>query len=448
VCIEEEKMAMNAQFYNLCVVAISLLMSTSLACNSEDTSGGFGPAGVDAGAQETGAAGTAGTSGGAGHGGSTATGGSGGSGASAGHAATGGSTAEGGTGGGGPAGTGGGGPAGSGGGGECVGQMYVSPAGNDGADGTTTASAKKTIEAGVGAVPSGGIVCVASGTYHEHDISISKQMTLQGAGSTTTIVDAGGADSVVTIGQSGSGSTVQGFTLSGSNYGIVTASVRDVAIKDNNLTAVNWVGIQNYDSSTNLLISGNTITGTDGAQGMGIGFDDVTGTTVTGNTVTHFFHGILFNKGNTHNIVSYNKVTGNHDGAGIYGIDGSQDMKILNNTVTAYRDGIAVEQLGDGASTGFLIQGNTVEDNLNGIWVALSDSTIDGNKFLRNTNGLDLTGTGNQITNNIFENSSNCDVALTTTSSSDVNTLSNNTYNGSATGGKFYNVGPGKVIGE
>lgn len=55
-----------------------------------------------------------------------------------------------------------------------------------------------TIQKGVGSVDSGGVVNVAAGTYTEN-ITITKSLTLQGAGASNTIVDGGDAGRVLTI---------------------------------------------------------------------------------------------------------------------------------------------------------------------------------------------------------------------------------------------------------
>jgi hypothetical protein len=72
--------------------------------------------------------------------------------------------------------------------------IYVSPSGNDAWNGmasthiSSTTGPKKTIKSGVSTVKSGGILKLASGTYYANNVYISKSMTIQGAGSTKTVI--------------------------------------------------------------------------------------------------------------------------------------------------------------------------------------------------------------------------------------------------------------------
>src|SRR5690348_7420673 len=67
---------------------------------------------------------------------------------------------------------------------------YVAPSGASNHTGTSCVDAKyKTVQSGVDAVRLGGMVYVCAGTYHE-SVSITKQLTLQGAHN--AIIDATG----------------------------------------------------------------------------------------------------------------------------------------------------------------------------------------------------------------------------------------------------------------
>ncbi len=115
--------------------------------------------------------------------------------------------------------------------------IHVNPGGNDANDGLTWATAKRTVQAGIGAVASGvtlgGEVWVAQGTYTQH-VSIPAFVYLYGgfAGSETnraarnisahrTVVDGGGQPTVVQSLSAGYLlSTLDGFTVQ--NGGIYT----------------------------------------------------------------------------------------------------------------------------------------------------------------------------------------------------------------------------------
>lgn len=69
---------------------------------------------------------------------------------------------------------------------------------DDTGDGTSWATAKKTIQAGINVVDVGGTVMVAAGTY-DAQVTISKTLTLQGAGEDLTFIKATGLTPVVTV---------------------------------------------------------------------------------------------------------------------------------------------------------------------------------------------------------------------------------------------------------
>jgi predicted outer membrane repeat protein len=77
-------------------------------------------------------------------------------------------------------------------------QIYVSPDGNDVNDGATPETAVQTINMGIQKVAANGKVNLAAGTYNKSgpgnskdvNITISKNLTLQGAGKDSTIIDA------------------------------------------------------------------------------------------------------------------------------------------------------------------------------------------------------------------------------------------------------------------
>jgi parallel beta-helix repeat protein len=309
--------------------------------------------------------------------------------------------------------------------------------------GATVVSPPSSIQSAINSAKPGDTIVVNSGTYGE-SLSIGKQINLV----------ADGTASIQGVSISADGVILQGFTIVG-DYAVTLAGVSNVQILSNKITAT-LNGISDSGKNSKIFVSGNTILGTDPTQGNNIAFEGETDDSqVTNNTLSNAQFGVLFDVASTNNVVSGNQIYGNGQitsdtvsGCAVYTVDGSTNFQILNNHATGQRDAIALQQIGNGVSTGFLVQGNTVETSLNGVWMDVSNSVFTGNTFSGDTNGIDLTGTGNQITDNAFDNDSNCDVALTTSSSSDVNTLSDNTYDGSSTGGKFYNVGPGKVVGE
>jgi hypothetical protein len=117
--------------------------------------------------------------------------------------------------------------------------------GNDASGGDTPSTAKKSIQAAVNQVSAGGTVNVAAGTYPEN-VTISKQLTLTGAGNTTIVqptvngpaisIAAGGSlgtplviSYLETTGALGTGNTGSGLSI--------TAGITDVTISNVTSTA-------------------------------------------------------------------------------------------------------------------------------------------------------------------------------------------------------------------
>jgi hypothetical protein len=95
----------------------------------------------------------------------------------------------------------------------CTAVCYVDAAnGNDAFGGDTPTTAKKTIQAAATQVNAGGTVHVAAGTYHE-DVSVSKSLSLLGAGIDVSTVSGvpGGGSAAIQVGASNV--LVDGFTI-------------------------------------------------------------------------------------------------------------------------------------------------------------------------------------------------------------------------------------------
>jgi len=73
--------------------------------------------------------------------------------------------------------------------------IYVSPSGNDSWNGqaashiSSTVGPKKTIKNGINTINTGGTLKLASGTYNEYNLVISKNMILQGTGVSNTFIN-------------------------------------------------------------------------------------------------------------------------------------------------------------------------------------------------------------------------------------------------------------------
>ncbi len=190
----------------------------------------------------------------------------------------------------------------------------VAPGGTDGGN-NCLSSPCRTIGYAVGQAASGDTIAVAAGTYTEHDIAITKSLTVSGAGAATTILDAAQAGRGLTIGAAAvtiSGLTIEngsaplqngGGIYNGGQLTLINAVVQNNFVKElydpNSLPRqeANGFGGGIYSAgSTTLTLTGTTVSGnqagdsTDGGSGGGI-YNKGTliiqgGSAISGNTAT------------------------------------------------------------------------------------------------------------------------------------------------------------------
>lgn len=308
---------------------------------------------------------------------------------------------------------------------------------------SVTVNPGQSIQTAINSAPVGSTITVNSGNYSEN-LKIFKNITLM----------ANGTVNLEQINIAYTECKVEGFSLNG-DYPIVLSNTQDVKIIGNKITS-NLNGVMSTGTNKNLQITSNILIGTNPFYGNNMAFEGpLYNSTIQNNILSGAEFGMLYDAPSTNVTIQNNNITGSyslenprdplvHAGTGIYTVAGSTDFKILNNTIINSRDSIAVENLGGGLSTGFLIENNTVRNSFNGVWAVLSNSLIQNNNFSNNTAGVDVLGTGNTIQNNLIENNSVVGIALTTKQTTDYNTLINNTLTGNS--GEYYAVGPGKAI--
>ncbi len=286
---------------------------------------------------------------------------------------------------------------------------------------------------------------------YKQSVVVNKKVNIISNGKVTIQARTSGS-SVFTITKGGSGSSIKNFALTKSNYCILVKGAVNTIISGNRISSASLVGIQYTGTIKNSKTLNNRIIGSNKNVGNGISFQYgscpylTSYNTISGNVISNFLNGILFNARAEHNTVAYNKVycSGYH-GAGIYATQASRYIHIIGNQVSGAEDGIAVQKLGAGQASSYLISGNVVKNNKNGFWMTLSNSIIQYNYGLSNRiTGIDITGNNNRIIRNIIRYNKVCGIAITTTSSSNTNTLTKNTFSGN--GGNYYIVGPGKLI--
>lgn len=249
-----------------------------------------------------------------------------------------------------------------------------------------------TIQAAIDNATNGSTILIGDGTYTEN-IIVNKTLTIKPFTGENVIIQAAESEDsdseyvdVITITSAGSGSTIQGLTIKGSDssYGIYLDSANSCNINGNTITN-NECGIYLY-MSNNTTISGNILRD----NYYGIGFYNSTSNNISLNNLTDNYYGNYFE--NSHNnTISGNNVTDNWDGIHLYQ---SNDNTLSSNYINGNWIG---SYLFKSNNTG--ITGNNITDNGCGIcdydsnntaesennitynWIA-NKSTVDSNNMI------------------------------------------------------------------
>jgi hypothetical protein len=294
----------------------------------------------------------------------------------------------------------------------CTTTCYVDGVhGDDANGGTAPADAKKTIQAGVNAVVPTGTVNVAAATYPEQ-VTITKPLTLTGAGAGTTTIQAPGAlaDSTCLPPSNGRKAIVDvcpptatvnmsGFTVSGPgpsscgsiHYGIAVTNAATLNLSATTVTKIRDEPLSGCQNGVGILAgrNANTTTGTLNATGVtvtdyqkgGIVFDNtgsggsVTSSTITGvgNTPAIAQNGVQVSSGATATVtgstISANRC--DHTSCGPDSLTQTQDGGVLLFS----------------AGAGTVVSGNNINNNDIGVYnfstgaVTISGNTIANNRY-------------------------------------------------------------------
>lgn len=199
------------------------------------------------------------------------------------------------------------------------GSWYVSPNGDDSNDCLSLATACKTIGAAISKAASGDTINVAAGAYPEN-LTIPTNLTINGAGAGTTVVDGGGAGGVLAV------------------YAqAVTVNIADLTLHGGQSVGSGG-GITNFGTLmlTNSIVSNNRALLGEGFQGVGGGIANFGTLTISNSAVisnTGFVGGGLYNSGIL--MVTNTTISGNaarNDGGGITNNTGTLS---LNNVTIA-----------------------------------------------------------------------------------------------------------------
>ena len=232
-----------------------------------------------------------------------------------------------------------------------------------------------TIGGAVAAASPGDTIQVAQGTYVEGDIVIGIPLSLIGANSANTIINATGKGNGIYIDgldNVGLGEVVvTGFTVENANFeGILVTNASAVTISDNSVVGNN-VKLDASSATCPGQPPSETNEGFD--CGEGIHLSGVVNSTVTENLVENNAGGILLSDdtGGTHdNLISGNIAQNNPYDCGITlashplapGLPSSTPRGVDNNTISGNQssgNGLAVE--GAGAGVGLFVAGGGLE---------------------------------------------------------------------------------------
>ncbi len=224
-----------------------------------------------------------------------------------------------------------------------------------------------TIGAAVSAASSGDVIQVAAGTYKE-GVTINKTLSLIGAGSASTIIDATGLANGINVDGSASapmsgvsGVVVSGFTVQNANFqGILVQNASFVTIWNNQVLTNNKALVPSAAGSTCPGLPAALASGEAFDCGEGINLTGVDHSVVSNNVVQHNSGGMLISDdtGATHdNVISGNLVSDNGFACGIT-MASHSGMGVYQNTVSgnqSLRNGLLL--FGEGAGIGLYAAG-------------------------------------------------------------------------------------------
>lgn len=165
--------------------------------------------------------------------------------------------------------------------------------GSDLNDGTTPASAFKSVTKGVATAVSGDVVSVLEGLYagpvtgEVFPIAMKSGVLLQGSGASGTTIMGNGSVAVISAVGVDAAATVDGFTIREGHPGIF-ASYSAMTVSNNTITANtgDYAGAGIHTDNGSLVISSNTITDNHAVYGGGISCEEYDTSTIVGNDIT------------------------------------------------------------------------------------------------------------------------------------------------------------------
>ena len=303
--------------------------------------------------------------------------------------------------------------------------IYVNgTGGHDANNGYTWTTAKLTIKNATATVADNGTVNIANGTYTgagNNNITINKNMTIQGVSQSNTIIDAQGTAQIFTI-NSGVKVIIQNLTLKNGNSttnGVAINNQGKLTVTDStftNNTATNTVSGYYYDDGggaiyntgtmnmTSSIFTNNTAYDGGAIENIGIGSVlNVIGSTFTNNT--SLYDGGAIWSTRTVNIINSSFTSNNADhsgGAILNGNDNSTVTKstFTNNTAMLY-GGAIFNQFPNLNVTSSIFTNNTASDGGAISSNEYGNLNVSGSTFINNA----ATGYGGGAITNVNNNS-------------------------------------------
>lgn len=308
-----------------------------------------------------------------------------------------------------------------------------------------------------------------NGSTYKENLVINKNLTIKTSGNVTLNLEEIDGDAFF-VSASGSGSTIKNFNIKGAFNGVYLNSANNCVISGNYIYNCLY-GIYSSESSNNQLINNtlNNIT-----YDWAINIYNGQNNTIRDNKISNSFKGmeISYSPGN---ILRNNQLTNNIWNFGINGNDISNFVEDIDtsNTVNGkpiyyyYNDttGLNIDDswnpgyVGLVQCTGVTVNGISISNNINGILLAgTNNSTIQNCNFNNNMMGVYLSNSqyneikwnnldgndmgirmwyspNNKIDSNNIINTTGLNDGIITISSSNNNTLSNNTFKNSNNNG-------------
>ncbi len=277
--------------------------------------------------------------------------------------------------------------------------------GNESNDGFTPLTAKLAINTGIGTASNNWSVYVYPNTTYNENVLVNKDITLEPYGVGNIALNGS-----ITVNIGGSGSTIQGFNVTGSSSaGIILESADNCLITSNTLSG-NFMGIylQNSDNNT---ISGNIVQNN---GWVGICIDNSSNNVVNGgNNINSNVEGVLIANTSTGNTITSNNIHHNTD-TGITILNGPTGNIITGNTAISSNNVIGILIRNADLNT---ISGNIIQSNG---WAGISLDQADGNiingsnTISGNQEGINITNTssGNTITGNSVTGNTNIGISV------------------------------------